>query len=322
MRNADLWGRRSRGKLILGAAAIVALLFLIGIWNAPAVRAQNATGWQAKAGGKMAFEVASVKPGRGAFVPSSVPLTPWGDDITPNGRFRADVPLRAYIEFAYKLWPNDPQSREFSHLPKWVANDRYSIEARAATGNVTKDQMRLMVQSLLAGRFQLAAHFEAREVSVFDLRLAKAGKPGPKLIPHADGPPCDRPGPSPGDGLPGFPGDCHSLSAIDRPGTKLLLMGSRDVTMDVLAGALSSLFSSGLGRPVIDKTGLKGRFDFTVEWAHEPRRAAASDSPLPPAPAGPTPFEALRDQLGLKLEPAKASLPILVIDRVERPSEN
>lgn len=324
MRNRSLVGRSRGKKLVLAAAAIasVATPFFVGILNAPAVRAQNATDWQTKAGGKMAFEVASVKPSKGAVVPSNLSLTPWDDYSATNGRFRADAALSTYIEFAYKLWLNDLQSREFSHLPKWVATDRYSIEARAASGNPTKDQMRLMVQSLLADRFRLAAHFEAREVPVFDLRLAKAGQPGPKLISHADGPPCDKPGTSPGEGLPGFPLDCHSLSAIDKPGTMLVLVGSRDVTMDMLAGTLSSLISSGPGRPVIDKTGLTGRFDFTLEWAREPRGPAASDSPAPAAPAGPTQIEALRDQLGLKLEPTKASLPILVIDRVERPSEN
>jgi uncharacterized protein (TIGR03435 family) len=90
----------------------------------------------------------------------------------------------------------------------------------------------------------------------------------------------------------------------------------------VLAGALSGAIPLRLGRPVIDETGLTGTFDFTLEWAREPRAAAASDSPAPSAPAGPTPLEAVQEQLGLKLEPAKASLPILVIDRVERPSGN
>jgi hypothetical protein len=66
---------------------------------------------------------------------------------------------------------------------------------------------------------------------------------------------------------------------------------------------------------VIDKTGLKGRFDFTLEWARDPRGLAASDSPAPAAPAGPTPIEALRDQPGLKPEPTKTALPILVIER-------
>jgi uncharacterized protein (TIGR03435 family) len=94
--------------------------------------------------------------------------------------------------------------------------------------------------------------------------------------------------------------------------------------MDVLAGTISEALAGPLafGRPIIDKTGLTGRFDFMLEWAHERRTTAGSDSPVASDPIGPTPLEALRDQLGLKLESAKASIPILVIDKVERPSEN
>jgi bla regulator protein blaR1 len=309
-------------RRVLEAAVIasVATPIVVGLLNAPAIRAQNSTDWQAKAGGKMAFQVASIKPGKGAYDPSNASLTPWDDYAPAGGHFRADASLLTYIEFAYKLWPNDPQSREFAHLPKWVASDPYSIEARADTANPTKDQMRLMVQSLLADRFQLAAHFEAREVPAFALKLAKTGKLGPRLVSHSEGPPCDKPGPSPGDGLPGFP--CHSLMAFDRPGTKLILMGSRDVTMDVLAGAFSASRDFGRGRTVIDETGLTGRFDFTLELVPERRALAASDSSVPSVPDGPAPLEALRDQLGLKLEPEKATLPILMIDRVQRPSEN
>jgi uncharacterized protein (TIGR03435 family) len=74
---------------------------------------------------------------------------------------------------------------------------------------------------------------------------------------------------------------------------------------------------------VIDKTGLKGSYDFTIQWTHEQMGSADSASRAPSAPGlGTTPIEALRDQLGLKLEPGKASLPILVVERVERPSEN
>lgn len=92
--------------------------------------------------------------------------------------------------------------------------------------------------------------------------------------------------------------------------------------MDVLAGAFSGTVPLGLDRPAIDKTGLTGRFDFTLEFAPERRMPAASDSPVLPLPDGPTAVDALRNQLGLKLQPAKAALPILIIDRVERPSEN
>ena len=93
------------------------------------------------------------------------------------------------------------------------------------------------------------------------------------------------------------------------------------MTMEVIARSLSTL-PLGLDRPVIDKTGLKGSFDWTLQFTPEPVRTPASDSSLPPAPVGTTGIEALRDQLGLKVEPARASLAFLVVDKVERPSGN
>jgi len=289
----------------------------------PAVRAQDAIDWQIRAGGRMAFDVVSVKPSKGAFVPSNFPLDPSEDYGVTNGRLTADGTLAEYIEFAYKVWGNEIQSHEFSRHAKWVDTDRYSIEARAATGNPTKDQMRLMVQAMLAERFRLTAHFETREVPVFELKLLKPGKPGPRLISHADAPPCDEPDVSPIKELPGFHFVCHTVSPYIDLGTTLVL-GSRDMSMDVFAGELSEVLGGPLafGRPIIDKTGLTGRFDFTLEWARQRRTPADSDSPLASDPIGPTPLEALRDQLGLKLEPARASIPILMIDKVERPSEN
>jgi uncharacterized protein (TIGR03435 family) len=292
-----------------GKAAILAVLC------ASAIPAQD---WQTKAGGKMAFEVASVKPGQGAPVDSNVDLDP--EDAEPgsliDGHFRANDTLAAYVQFAYKVWENEMQRREISRLPKWVSTDRYSIEARASVAHPTKDQVRLMVQSLLAERFQLAAHLEERDVPVYDLKLARPGKVGSSLIPHADGPPCDQPGRKVGPGLAGFA--CHSFMGID-PGATILF-GSRDVTLDEVAHVLSML-SVGLGRPLVDKTELAGRYDVTIEWAREPKPSANPGGP-PPAPTGPTIVDALRDQLGLKLEPSKATLPVLVVDKVERPSEN
>jgi bla regulator protein BlaR1 len=312
-------------KLVLWAAALAGTgtPIIVGILNAPAIRAQDPADWQTRAGGKMAFDVASIKPGKGPYVPANFPLDPSGDYGATNGRLSVNDTLAAYIEFAYKVWGNEVQSREFSRLAKWVDTDLYTIEARVATGNPTKDQMRLMVQTLLADRFQLTAHFETREVPVFELRLAKAGKPGPKLIAHADGPPCDKPGASPVADAPGFYFACHTFSPYFDLGTRLVL-GSRDVSMDMLAGTLSEILGGPLafGRPIIDKTGLTGSFDFTLEFARERRTSPGFDSPVASDPTGPTALEALRDQLGLKLESTKASIPILVIDKLERPSEN
>ena len=99
----------------------------------------------------MAFDVASVKLNNGEFVPPNIGPLNFGEAYSSTGGyFKADFPLSVYLEFAYKLWPSEDQEREmFAHLPAWVTTDRYSIEARAA-GNPTKDQMRLMMQSLLA----------------------------------------------------------------------------------------------------------------------------------------------------------------------------
>jgi bla regulator protein BlaR1 len=325
MRNRSLVGLNTGKKLALGFAATAALVVpvVVGIVSAPAIRAQDVADWQTAAGGRMTFEVASVKLAKGAFVSPSFPLDA-GEAYRPTGgRFRADFPLWTYIQFAYKISPADEQRRKMlAQLPGWVTADRYSIEARGADTS-TKDQMRLMMQSLLADRFQLKAHLETKEVPVLALSLIAPGKLGPKLRPHSDGPPCGdlaaRPGTPSADGT--FPPVCDSPALIRKSNGMLMLLGYRNATMDLLAGSLSG--PMGLGRPVIDKTGLSGRFDFTVEWTPESNGPPSSDSPAAPSnPLGATSIQALRDQLGLKVESAKAPISILVIDKVERPSEN
>ena len=164
------------------------LLLLSLVYVVIAVLAAQTPGdpdWQKAAGGKMAFDVASVKLTK-LFRPPSYPLNS-GYAKPPGGRFSASFWLGAYILFAYKL--DAFQAKEISsQLPKW-ANESYAIDAEAE-GNPTKDQMRLMMQSLLADRFKLSAHFETREVPVLALILVKPGKLGPKLRPHSEGPPC------------------------------------------------------------------------------------------------------------------------------------
>jgi hypothetical protein len=193
MRNRHAVGLNPGKKLALGVAGMIALVVpvVIGSLNAPVIRAQDVADWQTAAGGKMAFDVASVKLTKGEAGLPSFPINV-GEAYRPTGgHFKADFPLLIYIEFAYKIPPVATVEHEmFAHLPKWINTDSYSIEARAAAGNPTKDQMRLMMQSLLADRFALAAHFETKEMPVFALSLVKAGKLGPKLISHADGRAC------------------------------------------------------------------------------------------------------------------------------------
>ena len=136
-----------------------------------------------------------------------------------------------------------------ARLPKWVDTDLIEIDAKAA-GNPTKDQMRLMMQSLLAERFHLAVHYETQEMPVYALTLIKPGTWGPKLIRHADGPPCDVSGPqNPATGLsdPGadvFPPDCESQTSV--PGKNgRMVQGSRNTTMALLAGFLARTGGDG-----------------------------------------------------------------------------
>ena len=141
--------------------------------------------WQTAAGGKMAFDVASVKPATAPRLPN-LPLND-GDAKPPGDRFSASFSLPAYIAFAFKLDTFDFKAMS-AQLPKW-ANDDYAIDAEA-DGNPTKDQMRLMMQSLLADRFKLRVLFESLEGPVLALTLARPRQTGPQLHPHSEGSPC------------------------------------------------------------------------------------------------------------------------------------
>ena len=178
----------------IGLAAGASTL-LLGFASVQQVRAQSpAPDWQIVAGGKMAFDVASVKQDTAAMTPQTVssnfPLGP-GNMYTPNGGLftATNYPLVSYIAFAYKMGTYQLKTL-MPQLPKWVTSDRYDIQARAS-GNPSKDQMRLMMQALLADRFKLAIHTETQQLPVFALVLVKPGKTGPQLQPYPDSSPCD-----------------------------------------------------------------------------------------------------------------------------------
>jgi uncharacterized protein (TIGR03435 family) len=317
MRNRSVVGLNLGKKLLLGGAGIAILIvpIVIGMLNAPVIRAQDVSDWQTKAGGKMSFEVASIRQDTGTFKPPNFPLDPGDAYATTGGRFSADFGLTTYITFAYKLSLTQEQRRaKIVHLPKWVAENRFNIQAKAAEGNPTKDQMRLMMQALLADRFKLAVHFETQEAPVLALVLAKPGKLGPKLRPHAEGPPCDT-APSPDV----IPPKCYVMMMTINS-ARMPIGASRDTTMALIASALPSM--GRLARPVVDQTGLSGSFDFTLEWSPETNNIPPSPGEPAPDTQGPSFQEALREQLGLKLVSTRAPIQILVIDRVERPSEN
>jgi uncharacterized protein (TIGR03435 family) len=281
--------------------------------------------WQIAAGGPMSFEVASIRPaGPEARFCTNINLNLEDEPIPIGGRFSATAALGSYLALAYKFMPVGAQSDAvFGQLPKWATSGLFTIEAKAPMANPTKDQMRLMMQSLLAERFKLAVHFETHDVPVMALVLIEPGKLGFRLRPHSQGPPCDANIPPVDRDSPKIPDVwlpvCGTTKAIDwRDHTAIL--GSRNTTLEVLAAYIPTLMP--LDRPVVDQTGLTGRFDyelnFTPEWRMPKEQSTDTQLDL----TGPTLFGALKDQLGLKLKPTRASIRTLVINHVEQPSPN
>ncbi len=292
-------------------------------------------------GHPLAFDVSSVRANKSdAQAYSNFPLGP-GDVYAPNGGYltATNQPLVVYILFAYKVKGNQAQSL-IPQLPGWVTTDRFDIQARAE-GNPSKDEMREMMRSLLADRFKLAIRNEKREVPVLAAVLAKPGKMGPQLRLHSDdgGCPTNAPGPSaqPSAQTPalsqtvdgGFPALCGGIFVMSPTVPGRLRAGARNVTMAFVVDSLSG--ATNLGRPMVDQTGLSGTVDFLLEFVPErPGTPPASGGPAadqaalpaPDVPSGLTFQDALREQLGIKLESQKGSTEVLVVDRIEHPSEN
>jgi len=285
----------------------------------PAAQAQKVPEWVTAAGGKMEFEVASIREDpSGKYKPPPFSIDPDDDFVDTGGLFTADLSVQGFIDFAYKL---PQQYNLLSHLPDWARKMQFEIQARAA-GHPTKDQMRLMMQLLLADRFKLVLHYETQETDVLVMTLTKPGKLGPRLRLHADGPPCDVVAPRPPGAAVTFDMfRCNSYIAINMP-ENVILAGARNTTVESMTAFFSSV---GRMRPIVDRTGIKGAIDFSMEYTPErpQTRGAAPSGPDGQAEAPGTTFEeAVKNQLGLKLEPTKAPMEIPVVDYVKMPSEN
>ena len=175
-----------------------------------------------------------------------------------------------------------------------------------------------MMQSLLADRFKLAAHFEAKQQPVFALVIANPSKLGPQLRKDPESGPCE-PDASPGaqTTLDGFPTRCGVIVPMKATAPGRVRFGARNAKMAFVADWLISLAGSGIDKPVIDQTGL-GHVDFTIEYSPE----GIANPNFKPDPNGPSFPEALKDQLGLKLVPEKAPIETLVIDPIQELSPN
>jgi len=291
-----------------------------------------------------AFDVASIRRSKPGGQPNAnFPLGP-GDVYTPNGGLfsATNQPLITYILFAYKLQGNQIQSLQ-PQLPEWATTDRFDIQARAE-GNPGKDQMRLLTRSLLADRFKLAMHTETREVPVLAFVLIKPGAMGRRLWQHPNDAPFSeedramfrRACPPAASSAPGsppsslqttggettageLPESCRGSFGVRPTAPGRVRFLGRNVTIGFIADAFSA--GTGFGRPMIDQTGLRGTFDFDLEFTPErPGAPPAADSATDDSVL---PFqEALRDQLGIKLESRKGPLDVIVVDHIEHPTEN
>jgi uncharacterized protein (TIGR03435 family) len=280
-------------SLVVGTVAFTTLAFPARSWCQASPPADP----------RPAFEVASIKPSAPSGHNRSIMML-------PGGRFTTtDMSLKDLVAFAYEL-----RAFQVSGGPNWIDTARYDVVATAA-GTVNQQSVRAMLQSLLADRFQLAFHREKKELPVYDLVVAKAnGKTAPNLT-ESKQPDCAPPGQPPPPGASNQP-PCGGM----RMGRNQITAGGVPITM--FATGLSNL----LGRAVIDKTGLTGKYDIKLDWNPDESQPllGPGDPTKPPTTdlSGPSIYTAVQEQLGLKLESQKAPLDVLVIDRAEKASEN
>jgi bla regulator protein BlaR1 len=314
--------QRLAGKIIRGFATLWAFL-AFGTANVSLLRAQAAAGnWEKAAGGKMSFDIASVKRDKDASADpqSNMDLGPM-DSFSPTGGLlqASNVPLIRYIAFAYKLSPEEVKLGVQPQLPKWANTSDYDIVARAS-GNPTKDQLRLMVQALLADRFNLLVHYETKQMPVLALLPDKPGKLGPRLREHIDdGVPCTTVAASGGKREPtitgGFPVQCGTVVHFPGKTSGVASLGARALASSILADVLGVSYQTD--KPVVDDTGL-GLVDFLLEFT--PDRMTNTGRVYDPD--APTFDEALKEQLGLKFESRAAPVQLMIIDHIEQPLPN
>ena len=237
----------------------------------------------------LTFDVVSVKrstAGNGFFAFAS-PQD--GDSISIT-----NMSPRMMIGFAYGLARHD----EIVGLPAWADTESYDVMAKVSAADLPAFRKLLprernpMLQPLLADRFRLKCHDETRELPVYALVV---GKDGPKLT--------------------------EEQRSVDAQGRELsggVQMGRGSIVAHAAPiGAILDALSVQLGRTVVDRTGLTGRYDLTLEF--DPAQASVADQP---GGNGTSIFTAVQEQLGLKLEPGKGAVPVLVVDAIERPAEN
>jgi len=236
------------------------------------------------------FDVATIKPNNSG--------APGLQGLTVNGRNFAmrNASLGDLISFAFGI-----QTRQIVGAPDWLDKDRYDIAGVPdMEGAPSPAHIRIMLRKLLIDRFKLKFHDDKKDMSAYVLTIAKGGE---KIKPT------ELSGPLPGIGF--------------SPGKGGLTFNARNATMSDMTSALQLVV---LDRPVVDQTGLKGKFDVTVTFTPDDSQFNGHPPPLPKSDSStesaPTLFEAFQQQAGLKLEALKTAVDVIVIDRVEKPTAN
>jgi uncharacterized protein (TIGR03435 family) len=260
-----------------------------------------------------AFETASIRPNLSGGLSNINPM--------PNGRLIVtNASVRSLILRAFGL-----HDSQLIGAPAWIDTERFDVDARAEPARGGPQALIPMLRTLLIDRFALRAHTEARELPAYVLVLARNDRPlgsgirstqadcstapvmtGPEVIASGKNgwPPC------------GMSSTAPVTTVSDGGVTISATIRRSAIEMKDFATSLQG----DVGRPVVDRTGLAGRFD--VQYSYVLRRPPNQTTQLAPTSVAPTIFVALEEQLGLKLDSQRAEIPVLVVDAVERPSEN
>ncbi len=241
------------------------------------------------------FEVATIRP-------TPLPEYKRGQYIRMQSahQFQAKAyTVNGLIAAAYNLTP-----RAVLGGPPWTGSDRFEIVAvTPGDARPTQDDQMAMLRSLLTDRFGLTFHREKKEFSIYELTVAKGG---PKLVASQ----------APPDQSPVLTSTLYPAAS---GGIDKAVMPARNATMAQFASILQR---GALDRPVVDNTGISGRFDFDLEWTPDETQFGGNLPPGPPDDAKPSLYAAIEQQLGLRLQATKGPVEALVIDHLEKPTEN
>jgi uncharacterized protein (TIGR03435 family) len=283
-------GSHAARQRVIAIGITVAAAFTIAFCRTQSTPIQNATTPQPAV--PLVFEVAAIRPNPGDTTGHS---HIWSSPS--DGHFKAqNVTAMALIQFAFAV----PETR-IAGGPGWMKSAKFDLEAksdpaidqqlRGLNSGEARERKQRMLQALLADRFALKVHEETRVLPVYAMVVAKSG--------------------------PRFQPSNVNGTTVNNGRNYITVQGS-DHTIRLLAEQLAKT----LGRVVVDKTGLDGRFDLTLRWTPDDPGFAGPGAASADSGSGPSIFTAIQEQLGLKLESGKGPVPILVIDRLDMPSAN